>query len=91
VDDCCVTSTRVKANERQEKRKTTERACSFVTHQFGFHIVSHRSPHNMNNMVGDYDLFDKFHDYIDNLNKDQWKLKKKKKKSSIEYVLDLKN
>jgi hypothetical protein len=45
----------------------------------------------MNNMVGDYDLFDKFHDYIDNLNKDQWKLKKKKKKSSIEYVLDLKN
>jgi hypothetical protein len=78
VGDCCVTSTRVKANERQEKRKTTattERACSFVTHQFGFHIVSHHSPHNMNNTVDYYDLFDKFPDCIDNLNKDQLILK----------------
>jgi hypothetical protein len=63
-------SNRVKANERQKKRKTTatttERACSFVTHQFVFHIVSHHSPHNMNNMVDYSDLFDKFHDYIEN-------------------------
>jgi hypothetical protein len=81
VGDCCVTSNRVKANERQEKRKTTatttERACSFVTHQFGFHIVSHHSPHNMNNTVDYCDLFDKFLDCIDNLNKDQLMLKEK--------------
>ena len=68
----------VKANERQRKKKettTTERACSFVTHQFEFHIASHHSPHNMNNMVDYYDLFDKYHDCIENLNKDQLKLK----------------
>jgi hypothetical protein len=82
VDDCCVISNRVKANERQKKRKTTattERACSFVTHQFVFHIVSHHSPHNMNNKVDYCDLFDKYHDYIENLNKDQLKLKITKK------------
>lgn len=30
----------------------------------------------MNSMVGCYDLFDKFRDYIDNLYKDQLKLKR---------------
>jgi hypothetical protein len=77
-------SNRVKANERQKKRKTTERACSFVTHQFVFHIVSHHSPHNMNNTVDYSDLFGKFHDYIEKSHMDQLKLKKKeenKKKS----------
>ncbi len=82
--DCCVTSNRVKANERQKKRKTTatttiERACSFVTHQSVFHIVSHHSPHNMNNMVDYSDLFGKFHDYIEKWHMDPLKLKKKKK------------
>jgi hypothetical protein len=71
----------VKANERQKKRKTTattERACSFVTHQFVFHIESHHSPHNMNNKVDYSDLFDKFHDCIENLDKVQLKLKEEK-------------
>ena len=72
---------------RISKKKTittsTKHACIFIssTYQFEFHIVNLRNPHNMHNTVEHYGLFDKFLDYIDNLNIYQLSLAKRRKKT----------
>jgi hypothetical protein len=43
----------------------------FLTYQFEFHILNHRSLQNMNKMLDYHDLFDKFHDYIATLHMGQ--------------------
>lgn len=67
---------------------TSERACSFVTYQFVFHIVNHHSLRSMNNTVDYSDLFGKCHDCIEMLHRDPMKLEKKKHSLNQEISKD---